>query len=208
MNYIMIELEKNGLSMEILEQLVYETHMQRSLKNTLHKFDKKEIFQEIADIIEFYQDCCLLDDISLDYRIKSMDSCVRKYQKYYPNTPFEKAFNDLLGFRMLVDDYRYLLQDELPQGMRLVDTSTGKARNDGYRGIHLYYQPSHHVYPIEIQVNTFYDRQLNNWLHKYIYKKGYPDTIGLCLREAYERGKIGDSEEKFQEVLNRVLSDR
>lgn len=92
--------------------------------------------------------------------------------------------------------------------MRLVNMSTGKARNDGYRGIHLYYQPSHRVYPIEIQVNTFYDRQLNNWLHKYIYKRGYPDNIGKALREAYECGKIGDHEEKFQEVLNHVLSNR
>ena len=94
-------------------------------------------------------------------------------------------------------DYQCLLNDELPQGMRLVNMSTGKARNDGYRGIHL-----------EIQVNTFYDRQLNNWLHKYIYKRGYPDNIGKALREAYECGKIGDDEEKFQEVLNHVLSNR
>ena len=105
-------------------------------------------------------------------------------------------------------DYQCLLNDELPQGMRLVNMSTGKARNDGYRGIHVYYQPSHRVYPIEIQVNTFYDRQLNNWLHKYIYKRGYPDNIGKALREAYECGKIGDDEEKFQEVLNHVLSNR
>ena len=160
----MEELEKNGLSMEVLEQLAYETQMEKSLKNTLHKFDEEKIFQEISDIIEFYQDCHILDDIALDYRIKSMDSCVRKYQKYYPNTPI--------------------------------------------RGIHLYYQPSHRVYPIEIQVNTFYDRQLNNWLHKYIYKRGYPDNIGKALREAYECGKIGDDEEKFQEVLNHVLSNR
>ena len=30
----MEELEKNGLSMEVLEQLAYETQMEKSLKNT------------------------------------------------------------------------------------------------------------------------------------------------------------------------------
>ena len=88
----MEELEKNGLSMEVLEQLAYETQMEKKKKNTLHKFDEEKIFQEISDIIECYQDCHILDDIALDYRIKSMDSCVRKYQKYYPNTPIISVY--------------------------------------------------------------------------------------------------------------------
>lgn len=49
--------------------------------------------------------------------------------------------------------------------------STGKANDDGYRGIHVYFQMSGSHYPIEIQYNTYYDRQFNNWLHKYICKK-------------------------------------
>lgn len=158
-------------------------------------------------MIDFYQGCSLLGDIPLDYRIKSMDSCIRKYKKYFPNTEMEKAFNDILGFRMLVNDYQYLLQDELLPGMRLVDMSTGKSRNDGYRGIHLYYQISHRHYPIEIQVNSYYDRQLNNWLHKFLYKKDYPANTGNALRAAYECGKIRN-EEEFKEVLSYVLSDR
>lgn len=52
---------------------------------------------------------------------------------------------------------------------------------------------------------TFYDRQLNNWLHKYIYKKKYDNVIGCTLRNEYENGKI-KTENEFKEVLDRVLS--
>ena len=39
--------------------------------------------------------------------------------------------------------------------------SNGKAVDDGYRGVHVYYQKSGKHYPIEIQFNTLFDRQLN-----------------------------------------------
>lgn len=82
----------------------------------------------------------------------------------------------------------------------------GKAYDDGYRGIHVYYQLSSYHYPIEIQYNTYYDRQLNNWLHKYVYKRNYSNEIGCILRKEYEGGKIR-TEKDFLEVQNHVLSD-
>lgn len=82
----------------------------------------------------------------------------------------------------------------------------GKANDDGYRGVHLYYQRSGKHYPIEIQFNTLYDRQLNNWLHDYLYKKDYPVEIGKELRKKYECGIIRDDHE-FKEVLKDVLSN-
>ena len=60
-------------------------------------------------------------------------------------------------------------------------------------------------FDIEIQVSSYYDRQLNNWLHKYLYKKDYPDGIGRALRLQYEQGKIS-TEKEFKEVLSDVLS--
>lgn len=33
-----------------------------------------------------------------------------------------------------------------------------------------YYQKDNYHYPIEIQFNTYYDRQLNDWLHDKFYK--------------------------------------
>lgn len=46
-----------------------------------------------------------MDNVDLDYRVKSVDSCIRKYNKFYFEMRFEKVFNDILGFRMLVDSY-------------------------------------------------------------------------------------------------------
>ena len=61
-------------------------------------------------------------------------------------------------------------------------------------------------YPIEIQFNTLYDRQINNWLHDFLYKKGYPLSVGLAMRQNYENGLIKNAHD-FEEVLKDVLSD-
>lgn len=204
--YILLnELDKNGLSINILQELSYESKMGKSLVNSLRKFEKDALFEEVSEMIRFYQEVEVLDNVDLDYRIKSVDSCIRKYNKFYPEMRLEKVFNDILGFRMLVDSYDTLLEDEIPQEVRIVDMSSGKANDDGYRGVHLYYQPNHFHYPIEIQSNTYYDRQMNNWLHKYLYKRGYTDSVGRTLRQEYENGKIL-REQEFEEALKYVLS--
>lgn len=74
-------------------------------------------------------------------------------------------------------------------------------------GVHLYYQMDNIHYPIEVQYNTYFDRQLNNWLHKYLYKKDFAAEIGKQLRTRYEAGEIRN-EEEFKEVLNHVLCCR
>ncbi len=117
----------------------------------------------------------------------------------------EKIFNDILGFCMLVDNYDSLLETKILKEIRVVDMSHGKASDDGYRGVYLYYQANHFYYSIEIQANTYYDRQMNNWLHKYLYKREYSDSVGRILRREYENGKILN-EQGFQEVLRNVLS--
>lgn len=200
------ELEKNGLSLDFLHQLSFKSCLSKSLVNSLRKFDKAALFLELREVIAFYQESDILDDVDLDYRIKSIDSCERKYIKFYPEMRFEKVFNDILGFRMLLDSYEILLMGEMPQYFRKVDMSQGKAQDDGYRGVHIYFQPTHFHYPIEIQANTYYDRQINNWLHKYLYKKGYDNGIGRTLRRLYECGKILN-EKMFEEALQDVLSD-
>lgn len=79
-----------------------------------------------------------MDLVDLDYRIKSEDSCIRKYNKFYPDMRLEKVFNDILGFRMLTDSYASLLEGEMPEEVQIVDMSHGKAKDDGYRGVHKY----------------------------------------------------------------------
>ena len=82
--------------------------------------------------------------------------------------------------------------------------SKGKAKDDGYRGVHVYFQKNSKCYPIEIQFNTLYDRQLNNWLHDYLYKKDYPNELGNSIRKLYEDGEIRN-ENEFREALKNVL---
>ena len=38
----------------------------------------------------------------LDYRVKSVESILGKYARYYPDHQVRKVFNDILGFRAFV----------------------------------------------------------------------------------------------------------
>ena len=122
----------------------------------------------------------------------------------YPDHQTRKVFNDVLGFRAFCDSYDQILDEDSSQ-LRIADMPSGKAIDDGYRGVHVYYQKSGKHYPIEIQFNTLFDGQLNNWLHDYLYKKSYPIETGCIMREKYESGLIRN-EHEFKEVLNNVLS--
>ena len=154
---------------------------------------------------EWLDDQYILAEIAIDYRIKSVDSIVKKYNRYYPDHQTRKVFNDILGFRTLCDNYDEVLKFQSDQ-FRVADMSNGKANDDGYRGVHVYYQKTGRHYPIEIQFNTFIDRQLNNWLHEYLYKKNLPDSIGKEIRHKYECGLVKNKND-FEEVLKDVLSD-
>ena len=199
-------LKKDGLSFELLEKLSYRSDLGVRLKKNLHYFDKKKLFDELERINEWYDTCNHLQGISIDYRIKSIQSAMLKYERYYPDHQVAKVFNDLLGFRTLCDKYDDILQMAKYENIRVADMSSGKAKDDGYRGVHVYFQLSSFHYPIEIQYNTYYDRQINNWLHKYLYKRGYKNQVGYSLRQKYECGKI-KNESEFREVLENVLSD-
>ena len=196
----------NGLSIEILNALSYESKLGISLKRNLHYFDKKLLIEELENMTAWLDEQSVFDGIALDYRIKSLDSILGKYDRYYPDHQMRKVFNDILGFRAFCDSYEDVLalDSEL---FRVADMSKGKAIDDGYRGVHVYYQRDSKHYPIEIQFNTLYDRQLNNWLHDYLYKKDYPNEVGKKMREYYENGKIRNADD-FKEVLANVLSNR
>ena len=199
-------LEKDGLSVDLLSKLSYRSVLNLNLKQDLHYFNKAELLSEIEKVIEWY-DATISDyEIPIDYRIKSVQSATLKYQRYFPDHQARKVFNELLGFRSLCDNYDEVLSLASLEGIRFADMTKGKAIDDGYRGIHVYYQRDSRSYPIEIQYNTYYDRQLNNWLHAYLYKREYPDTVGQTMRKADECGRI-PTENDFKEVLESVLSD-
>lgn len=198
-------LRMNGLSMEILDALSFESHLGVPLKRNLHYFDKDLLISELITMTEWLDEQEIFSDIALDYRVKSLDSILLKYERYYPEHQTRKVFNDILGFRAFCDSYSQVLEGEIFQ-FRIADMTSGKAVDDGYRGVHVYYQKSGRHYPIEIQFNTLFDRQLNNWLHEYLYKKNYPIEIGKIIREKYESGFVRN-EQDFKEVLNNVLFD-
>lgn len=190
----------------ILEQLSYRSELGVNLKKNLHYFDKVSLFEELEKVSDWYDKIEFLHDLASDYRIKSIQSARLKYERYYPDHQTGKVFNDMLGFRALCDDYADILTLNNLKHIRVADMSKGKAHDDGYRGVHIYFQLDNFHYPIEIQYNTYYDRQLNNWLHKYIYKRHTGNEIGCSLRRAYENGTI-KNEKEFKEVLSRVLFD-
>ncbi len=198
-------LKRDGLSYALLEQLSYQTESGIRLKKNLHYFDKNKLFDELIKMNKWYDTCEYLHNIPIDYRIKSIQSAMLKYDRYYPDHQTAKVFNDMLGFRTLCDNYEDILALQTCKWIRVADLSNGKSKDDGYRGVHVYFQLSSFHYPIEIQYNTYYDRQFSNWLHKYVYKRGYDDQIGCMLRQAYENAKIRN-ENEFRERLNYVLS--
>ena len=142
----------------------------------MHYFDKDLLIAELVAMTEWLDEQEILSDIALDYRVKSLDSILLKYDRHYPDHQTRKVFNDILGFRAFCDSYDQILEEE-----------SGKH------------------YPIEIQFNTLFDRQLNNWLHDYLYKKNYPIETGRIMRKKYESGLIRN-EHDFKEMLNNVLS--
>lgn len=199
-------LQRDGLTIELLGKLSYKSELGINLKKNLHYFEKEKLFDELVKINEWYDEFAELYDLAIDYRIKSIQSAILKYNRFYPDHQTRKVFDDLLGFRSLCDNYEDVLKlSDIPE-IRIADMSKGKAKDDGYRGVHAYFQLSGNHYPIEIQYNTYYDRQFNNWLHKYIYKKDYDSEIGLKLRKLYESAKI-QTEYDFKEALEHVLSD-
>ena len=193
----------NGLSKDILDKLSYKSNLGISLKRNLHYFTKEDVMNEMKNFTGWLIENETISELALDYRIKSIESISSKFDRYYPDHQIRKVFDDILGFRAFCDSYDDVLKLDFPN-IRIADMTKGKANDDGYRGVHVYYQRDPNYYPIEIQFNTLYDRQLNNWLHDYVYKKNYPLSVGKELRKQYENGKIKNLEE-FEEVLQNVL---
>lgn len=196
---------KQLIDWNILDQLSYRTTLEKSLKNTIRKFDRNALFDELTNYISFLIENA--DILEEEHRIKSYHSCELKYNKYYPSTEVEKVFNDILGIRITVSDYSEVKTIALPSMVKVVDLQSGKANDDGYRAIHYYYQKDHFYYPIEVQVMSSHDKTFNEWLHTDIYKYGYDNSVGLHLKSMYDNGIINSKEDFRKEMQNYVLSN-
>ena len=85
------------------------------MKKNLHYFDKDLLIVELVMMTEWLDEQDILSDIALDYRIKSLDSILLKYDRYYPDHQTRKVFNDILGFRALCNNYDVILEEKSPQ---------------------------------------------------------------------------------------------
>lgn len=106
------------INFEELAEVAYKTSLGKSLKNTLRKFDKEELFEELRDAIRYYT--TIAGEIPYENRIKAIQSCELKYSKYYPDMNVEKAFNDILGIRITVISYDIVDCIEIPAGVKLL----------------------------------------------------------------------------------------
>lgn len=185
---------------DLLKDISYRSELGKSLKNTLRKFDKEELFDDIERAISYFTEIATENVIPYQNRIKSLQSCVIKYEKRFPDFSVEKTFNDILGIRIIVDDYSVVDSLQLPEKTKAVDMRFGKPKDDGYRGVHIYFQEDHAHYPIEIQFMTPFDRQFNEWLHIYVYKYIEDPEVGGQLRKLYEEGLIKDENDFRKEM--------
>lgn len=188
-------LEKIGLSIEILDSLLYKTNLKISMKRTLRHFNKQDVLNDIRNARKLYNTQAILYQLPIDLRIKSIWSAELKFTRY-PDSTFSRVFNDILGFRSICSNYEEVISLETEEKIRIIDMSKGKKNDDGYRGVHVYYQKDNFHYPIEIQFNTYYDRQFNDWMHDQFYKRGYDNRICTFLRKSYEDG-INKNSQRF-----------
>ena len=130
-------LRKDGLSVERLEALSYQSQLGINLKKNLHHFDREKLFEELEAVNLWYDTHEFLHDVTIDFRVKSMQSAQLKYERYYPDHQLRKVFDDLLGFRCLCDNYDDFFRMSDFDKIRVADMSHGKAHDDGYRGVHV-----------------------------------------------------------------------
>ena len=132
-------LELNGLSVDILKKLSFKSNLPLSLNRTLRHFDKDALIEELMNMTDWLDEQNFLAEVALDYRIKSLESILGKYERYYPNKPVKQVFNDILGFRAFCDSYVDVLNFDTTL-FHIADMSKGKMNDDGYRGVHVYFQ--------------------------------------------------------------------
>lgn len=118
-------LKRDGLSIRLFEKLSYESGLGIRLKKNLHYFDKTLLFNELLNVHGWYAVNVLLHSLTIDYRIKSIQSAMLKYERYYPDHQAAKVFNDMLGFRTLCDNYEDVLQIAGYDNIRVADMSNG-----------------------------------------------------------------------------------
>ena len=93
-------LVRDGLTIDILKKWSYKSQLGINLKKNLHYFEKDSLIEELIKVNEWYDEFEELHDLALDYRIKSIQSAILKYERYYPDHQARKVFDDSVGLKL------------------------------------------------------------------------------------------------------------
>lgn len=150
-------------------------------------FDEPQIIQiSFLQLIQKYHDflgkLIIYIDYEYDYkdldfrlRIKQKDSIVNKLFHYkFGKTeegkiPINKCVNDLLGFRIIIEDFEHNctdfinMCDVLKQNYKINHIDSSK---DGYKATHIYFLGKNNYFPWELQIWNSADELQNELSHK------------------------------------------
>jgi len=85
-------LQRDGLTIDLLQRLSYKSELGINLKKNLHYFSRDTLFDELIKVNTWYDENEEVHELALDYRIKSIQSAMLKYKRYYPNHQARKVF--------------------------------------------------------------------------------------------------------------------
>lgn len=119
-------LKKDGLSFALLRKLSFRTRLEENLAQAISCLDEAFLTEELKNIVVWYDSSDILSGLPIDYRIKSLQAILRKYQRASGESRVERVFNDILGFRTLCDNYEEILRLREAKNISVQTCPTGK----------------------------------------------------------------------------------
>ena len=74
-------LKKDGLSFALLRKLSFRTRLEENLDQPISGLDEETLTEELKNIVAWYDSSDILAGLPIDYRIKSLQAILRKYQR-------------------------------------------------------------------------------------------------------------------------------
>src|SRR6056297_3059542 len=137
-----------------------------SLRKTIENFEIKESFDKMLSFYEVINDSDINNiiedfdssEMNVSYRLKSLESLKIKWNKNIGKSKqLREVCNDSLAFRIIVNIEKERVLEIIKEvykykkGFEVVDFyKEHKSKDDGYRGIHLYFRLNPKTFPIEI----------------------------------------------------------
>lgn len=198
--------ELKKIIMDLQNSFSFPENFPNINKKTLRHYNFQEVYdysieffenisEELNVLIKYLNDN-LSKNIQVTYRLKTEASFKMKWEKYLSfGKKFYKACNDLLGIRFivncsekeLIENLKFFSNDENCKIINFYNQE--KTKDDGYRGIHIYFRYNRNSFPIEFQFWTRKDAILHFYTHEIIYKSKNINGLEYSkqLREWLER---------------------